>query len=86
MFRIVFTIEPMGVHTYIPPKASAVPAGKRFSSVYETPYGPMGVEVFTDYVKNNFDMEKCQGSIDVQYQVSMEGLAEGINKITIKVM
>ena len=60
--------------------------GKRFSSVYETPYGPMGVEVFTDYVKNNFDMEKCQGSIDVQYQVSMEGLAEGINKITIKVM
>ena len=23
-----------GVHTYIPPKASAVPAGKRFSSVW----------------------------------------------------
>ena len=26
--------------------------GKRFNSIYETPYGPMGVEVLTDYVKN----------------------------------
>lgn len=60
--------------------------GKRFSSVYQTPYGPMGVEVLTDHVKNDFDIEKCQGSIDVQYQVSMEGLAEGRNRLTIKVM
>lgn len=61
-------------------------AGKRFNSVYETPYGPMGIEVLTDYVKNDFDIEKGQGSIDVQYQVSMEGIAEGRNRITIKVM
>ena len=27
--------------------------GKRFNSIYETPYGPMGVEVLTDYVKND---------------------------------
>ena len=60
--------------------------GRRFSSRYETPYGPMGVEVLTDYVKNEFDMERGEGSIDVQYQISMEGLAEGRNRITIKVM
>ena len=60
--------------------------GKRFSSIYETPYGPMGIEVLTDYVKNSFDAEKGQGSVDVQYQVSMEGVAEGRNRITIKVM
>lgn len=60
--------------------------GKRFNSIYETPYGPMGVEVLTDFVKNDFDLEKCQGSIDVQYQVSMEGLAEGRNRLTINVM
>lgn len=60
--------------------------GKRISSVYETPYGPMGVEILTDYVKNNFDMETCRGSIDVGYQISLEGLAEGRNRITIKVM
>ncbi|MCI8349212.1 MAG: DUF1934 domain-containing protein [Firmicutes bacterium] len=60
--------------------------GKRFNSIYETPYGPMGVEVLTDYVKNDFNIEECRGSIDVEYQVSMEGLAEGRNKLTINVM
>ncbi len=60
--------------------------GKRFSSVYETPYGPMGIEVLTDYVKNNFNIEEGKGSIDVQYQVSLEGMAEGCNKLTINVM
>ena len=60
--------------------------GKRFNSIYETPYGPMGVEVLTYYVKNDFNIEECKGSIDVEYQVSMEGLAEGRNKLTINVM
>lgn len=61
-------------------------SGKRFNSMYETPYGPMGVEVLTDYVRCNFDEEKCRGSIDVQYQVSLEGIAEGKNRLTIDVM
>lgn len=60
--------------------------GKRVNSIYQTPYGPMGVEVLTDHVKNNFDPEECRGTIDVEYQISMEGMAEGRNKITIKVM
>lgn len=60
--------------------------GKRFNSVYETPYGPVGVEVLTHFVKNDFDIEAGKGLIDVQYQVSMEGLAEGRNTLTIKVM
>ncbi len=60
--------------------------GKRFGGVYQTPYGPMGIEVLTDFVKTNFDMEKGQGSIDVQYQISMEGLSEGRNRITINIM
>ena len=60
--------------------------GKRFSSVYETPYGPMGIEVLTDRVQSSIDMEKGSGCIDVEYQVSMEGLAEGRNRITIEIM
>ena len=59
--------------------------GKRFSSVYSTPYGPMGVEVLTDEVKNDLDMQEGRGSVAVQYQVSLEGLAEGRNRITIDV-
>lgn len=60
--------------------------GKRFNSIYETPYGPMGVEVLTEHVNNELDIEKGQGLVDVQYQISMEGLAEGRNRLTIKVM
>ncbi len=60
--------------------------GKRFSSVYDTPYGAMGIEVLTDYVRNEIDTENGTGSINVEYQISMEGLAEGRNKITIEIM
>lgn len=47
---------------------------------------PMGIEVLTDRVQNSIDMEKGSGCIDVEYQVSMEGLAEGRNRITIEIM
>lgn len=59
--------------------------GKRYSSIYETPYGAIGLEVFTKTVDNNLDMEKGEGIIDVLYQISIEGVAEGENRITIKV-
>ena len=50
--------------------------GKRFSSIYNTPYGPMG----------ELDLEEGRGSVAVQYQVSLEGIAEGKNRITIDIM
>lgn len=59
--------------------------GRRISGTYKTPYGSMGIEVLTDSVNNAFDMEKGEGSIDVEYQVSVDGLAEGRNRITIEV-
>ena len=31
--------------------------GKRFSSVYQTPYGPMDIEVLTNWVKNGINPE-----------------------------
>ena len=46
----------------------------------------MGIEVLTDRVQSSIDMEKGSGCIDVEYQVSMEGLAEGRNRITIEIM
>ncbi len=59
--------------------------GKRMLSTYETPMGPMGIEVFTKCVTNNMDMDKLSGDIDIQYDVSLEGLAEGRNRLTIAV-
>lgn len=60
--------------------------GKRFSSVYQTPYGPMDIEVLTNWVKNNIDLEKMMGKVDIEYDVSLSGYAEGKNRITIDLM
>ena len=60
--------------------------GKRFNSIYNTPYGPMGIEVLTDYVKNDFDKVSYRGNIAVEYKISMDGIVESQNKLTIEVM
>lgn len=59
--------------------------GKRISSTYETPYGRMGMEVLTQRVDNHLDKEACTGNIDIEYQVSLEGMAEGKNRLTIDI-
>ena len=59
---------------------------KRFCSTYDTPYGPMDIEVLTRSVDNDFDMETLSGIIAICYDVSLQGMAEGKNRIEIKVM
>ena len=59
---------------------------KRFSSTYSTPYGPMDLEILTRSVVNDFDMESLSGRIAVCYDVSLQGVAEGKNKLEINVM
>lgn len=60
--------------------------GKRFCSVYKTPYGPMDVEVVTRMIDDRMDREELSGSIDIKYEISLQGMAEGRNRITIDVM
>lgn len=60
--------------------------GKRFSSSYETPFGVLGLEVLTKSVINNLDAELIKGRIDIEYDVSLGGIAEGKNKLTIDFM
>ena len=59
--------------------------GQRFSSKYDTPYGPIGMEVLTDSVTNNLSPEGY-GKIGVKYQVSLGGMAEGRNELNIEVI
>jgi len=59
---------------------------RRFCSTYSTPYGPMDIEVLTRSVNNQFDMETLSGNVAVCYDVSLEGMAEGKNKLEINVM
>ena len=60
--------------------------GKRFSSNYDTPMGPMEVEVLTRSIKTLIDREARKGTIDIEYDVSLGGVAEGKNKLIIDVM
>jgi len=60
--------------------------GKRFSSTYNTPYGPMDIEVLTKGIVDNLDKENLTGSIDIRYDVSLQGMAEGKNRLTIDIM
>ena len=59
---------------------------KRFNSTYSTPYGPMELEILTRSVENEFDMETLSGNVAVCYDVSLQGVAEGKNKLEINVM
>ncbi|HKM29042.1 MAG TPA: DUF1934 domain-containing protein [Anaerovoracaceae bacterium] len=58
--------------------------GKRFLSKYETPYGMMDMEVLTNDFTNNLS-EEGLGNVDIDYNVSISGLAEGRNKLNIEV-
>lgn len=58
--------------------------GKRFQSSYYTPYGAMEMEVLTkDIVKNLSD--EGMGTINIDYQVNLNGIAEGRNLLKIEV-
>jgi len=59
--------------------------GERFFSKYETPYGDLNMEVLTNSVVNNLSDEGI-GNIDIDYHVSLDGMAEGRNELKIEVM
>ena len=59
--------------------------GKRFTGEYETPYGLMKMEVLTNSIRNNLT-EDGLGDIDIDYQVSLKGMAEGRNILNIHIM
>lgn len=58
--------------------------GKRFNSKYHTPYGNLDMEVLTNDVVNNLSKEGI-GDIDIDYHVSLNGMAEGRNRLKIEV-
>lgn len=58
--------------------------GQRFFSKYETPYGTIDMEVLTNSVENNLSPEG-RGNIDIDYHVSLDGVAEGRNELKIEV-
>ncbi len=58
--------------------------GKRFKSNYRTPYGEFAMEVLTNNVINNLSPEGI-GDIHIDYHVSLSGMTEGRNYLSIEV-
>jgi len=58
--------------------------GKRYSGFYDTPYGPVEMEVLTNELSNTVDFEDG-GIVDIDYSISLKGLAEGRSRLNIEV-
>lgn len=59
--------------------------GKRYNGFYETPFGPIPLEVLTNHVASDID-ENGGGNIDIDYDISLKGLLEGRNTLNITLM
>lgn len=59
--------------------------GKRYTGLYETPFGAIEMEVLTNKLENTLS-EQGDGYIDIDYSISLKGLLEGRNKLNITLM
>lgn len=59
--------------------------GKRYVTNYSTPYGNFRMEILTKKLDLEIS-EDIKGGISLEYQISLQGLAEGTNKLDIEIM
>jgi len=59
--------------------------GKRFEGYYQTPFGPVEMEVTTNSLTNNLSFEKG-GRLNIDYNIALIGLSEGRSVLDIEVM
>lgn len=59
--------------------------GRRYSGFYDTVMGMMEIEVLTTDIKNTLNFE-TPGSVSIDYDISLKGLIEGKNRLSITVM
>lgn len=59
--------------------------GKRFTGIYETPYGPIEMEVLTNALKNTLTAEGS-GELNIDYHISLKGLIESRNTLNVTIM
>lgn len=58
--------------------------GQRHSGYYDTPYGPIEMEVLTNELFSDVTGEEG-GSIEIDYHISLKGLSEGRSRLNIQV-
>ena len=58
--------------------------GSRYRGYYDTEFGPIEMELLTNELKNSVTYEE-DGSVDIDYEISLKGLSEGRSKLNIQV-
>lgn len=59
--------------------------GKRFNSLYETPFGVFEMEVLTNSVVNDLEPEKITGNLFIDYEIALKGLSETRSLLNIEI-
>ncbi|MDO4834697.1 MAG: DUF1934 domain-containing protein [Bacillota bacterium] len=59
--------------------------GKRYTGIYDTPFGPIEIELLTNDIAGSIS-EEGTGQVDIDYEVSLKGLLEGRNRLNITLM
>ena len=58
--------------------------GRRYCGLYDTPFGAIELEVLTNRLENN--LTEGGGNLDIDYNISLKGLMEGHNQLSITLM
>ena len=59
--------------------------GRRYCGFYDTPLGMMEIEVLTTDIRNTLNFN-APGNVNIDYDISLKGLLEGKNRLSIEVM
>lgn len=59
--------------------------GKRYSGTFDTPYGPVKMEVLTTQVENKLTKDQ-KGHLAIDYDISLAGLSEGRNRLELEIV
>jgi uncharacterized beta-barrel protein YwiB (DUF1934 family) len=59
--------------------------GKRFNGFYDTPFGSVEMEVLTNAIDNHI-RESGEGSLNIDYHVSLKGLTESRSNLSIEII
>ena len=58
--------------------------GFRYNGFYDTPYGPVEMEVLTNRLQNSVTAARG-GAVDIDYNISFKGFSEGRSRLNIQV-
>ena len=58
--------------------------GIRYTGMYETPYGSFEMEVLTNRIINQIEPVNLTGSLHIDYEITLKGLAESRSTLSIQ--